>query len=501
MRIISIFLLLMVILISDAGAIEIHDAIRMRGPINMNSNDLTNIDDVSFDAIGQDMDLNGRKFTDSANGSTATDLMTIWQGWDKINKTDSIDPNRINLSKNWTGQMHNVTNGTAAQDAATYSQVVMMSHQVYKTVGPYEWCDYITDGTDDQAQINAAQAYQEKVIIYGPIVLGAAFTANANTYLQFIGTITAKPGINDRMAVSMNTNVTIDGGVWNHQNTLNAVTKETILLTGDNCSIINAKIYNAPYQAIALKGDDGRVVNNFVYNTQNGTTDARGIMVDDADRTIVSHNTVKNTHTQGISIYHSDYSICTENEVDTTDSGFGIGAYQCSYVQLDDNTIKNTYIEGMNLEECFYSSMSSNIIDTTINDFGMSIWKGEHNTADGNVIKSPCFTGITIQGSSYNLVSGNKIYNPSHVPDHTPVYMFLQYSVAGESCYGNMWIGNMGFDLQSPRRVWSGFGNAEIGGGIVENTQYSLNMFIGYNTSERVDVEDTELYEAGKVIA
>jgi hypothetical protein len=33
-----------------------------------------------------------------------------------------INPNRINLSKNWSGQMHNVTNGTADQDVVTYSQ-------------------------------------------------------------------------------------------------------------------------------------------------------------------------------------------------------------------------------------------------------------------------------------------------------------------------------------------------------------------------------------------
>ncbi|MFA6372737.1 MAG: right-handed parallel beta-helix repeat-containing protein [Methanothrix sp.] len=33
-----------------------------------------------------------------------------------------INPNRINLSKNWNGQMHNVTNGTGAQDVMTVSQ-------------------------------------------------------------------------------------------------------------------------------------------------------------------------------------------------------------------------------------------------------------------------------------------------------------------------------------------------------------------------------------------
>jgi hypothetical protein len=54
---------------------------------------------------------------------------------------------------------YNITtlvNGTAAQDAVTYSQAVMLSAEPYVTVGPYEWCDYITDGTADQVQIDAA---------------------------------------------------------------------------------------------------------------------------------------------------------------------------------------------------------------------------------------------------------------------------------------------------------------------------------------------------------
>jgi len=73
---------------------------------------------------GVNLTFSGGKILNSTNGSAQTDLMTIWQGWDKINKTDSIDPEHINLSKNWIGQMHNVTNGTADQDAVTYSQTI-----------------------------------------------------------------------------------------------------------------------------------------------------------------------------------------------------------------------------------------------------------------------------------------------------------------------------------------------------------------------------------------
>ena len=78
-----------------------------------------------------------------------------------------INPNRINWSKNLsTGT--NITlddgwikgasfaNGTAAQDAVTYSQATMLSTEPSVTVGPYAWCDYVTDGSADDVQIQQA---------------------------------------------------------------------------------------------------------------------------------------------------------------------------------------------------------------------------------------------------------------------------------------------------------------------------------------------------------
>jgi hypothetical protein len=76
-----------------------------------------------------------------------------------------INPNRINLSKNWTGQMHNVTNGTAAQDVVTYSQTTdSFSRDSIKTIGPdtdynAKYYDYTTDGTNDDEQFSLATTW------------------------------------------------------------------------------------------------------------------------------------------------------------------------------------------------------------------------------------------------------------------------------------------------------------------------------------------------------
>jgi hypothetical protein len=113
---------------------------------------------------GANITFNGGKVIGSANGSVATDLMTIRQGWDKLNKSDStdlsnIDPGLINLSKNWIGQMHNVTNGTAMQDVVTHSQYADALLYANNRTDFVNVKDYGARGdnvTDDAASINAA---------------------------------------------------------------------------------------------------------------------------------------------------------------------------------------------------------------------------------------------------------------------------------------------------------------------------------------------------------
>jgi hypothetical protein len=65
------------------------------------------------------------------------------------------DPStQINWTKDIDSKLHGVTNGTAAQDVVTYSQLVTVVPGV--TVGQAVYNDFVTDGTSDEDQINAA---------------------------------------------------------------------------------------------------------------------------------------------------------------------------------------------------------------------------------------------------------------------------------------------------------------------------------------------------------
>ena len=67
--------------ITDAMNVTIAGSITspLEADLNANSKNITNLNNITFDANGQDIDLNGRRFTDSANGTVATDLMTVGQ--------------------------------------------------------------------------------------------------------------------------------------------------------------------------------------------------------------------------------------------------------------------------------------------------------------------------------------------------------------------------------------------------------------------------------------
>lgn len=142
-----------------------------------------------------------------------------------------IDINRLNwgqalpLGANITfnnGYIHNLKNGTAPQDAVTLSQLNAKSGgaNYYVTVGPYSWCDFITDGTQDEVQIN--QAIDSLVKTGGTIVL-------TNGYFY----------IDNPISISK-CNITLQGG----NTTLKSVstTKDIIKIEGTSsepCGYIN----------------------------------------------------------------------------------------------------------------------------------------------------------------------------------------------------------------------------------------------------------------------
>lgn len=108
------------------------------------------------------------------------------------------------LSANISMNNHKLTDlaaPTASNDAATKAYVDSSGGSggdEVVTVGPYAWCDYVTDGTDDYVQLQAANDYSYltygggKILVIGNIYLGSGDVVLS----QYI----SLEGVNDPMA-------------------------------------------------------------------------------------------------------------------------------------------------------------------------------------------------------------------------------------------------------------------------------------------------------------
>lgn len=107
----------------------------------------------------------------------------------------------INWTKDIGSQLHDVTNGTSAQDAVTYSQLVACSNTsaLMVTVGINSTNQYIIDGTDDDHTINTAMEYAEdrgitnvalengRYNITGPVTIPAHLWLHGTSYPDYSG--------------------------------------------------------------------------------------------------------------------------------------------------------------------------------------------------------------------------------------------------------------------------------------------------------------------------
>jgi len=107
--------------------------------LNASSKNITNLNTIGFDASGPDIDLNGRKFTDAANGTAATDPMTMQQGWDKINESGVV-------SGQTPTEGNSLYYDTAWLPGPGTAGVV--------TVGPYKYYDiFVDESSTDEGHV------------------------------------------------------------------------------------------------------------------------------------------------------------------------------------------------------------------------------------------------------------------------------------------------------------------------------------------------------------
>lgn len=150
----------------------------LTGWINLGSFPLQSVGTPSNDS-----DASTKKYVDDA----VSPLASTSDLWDKVNKSGDTMSGPLAMG---TQKITGVGNGTAAQDAVTYSQ---LDAKTVITVGPYSWCTVVTDGNSDQTEINSALiAYKDIVLVNagyfncdGNIIIpsGARYSITGRSYL------------------------------------------------------------------------------------------------------------------------------------------------------------------------------------------------------------------------------------------------------------------------------------------------------------------------------
>lgn len=281
----------------------------------------------------------------------------------------------------------------------------------YKTVGPYEWCDYVTDGSADQTEINTALATGYPVCMVGSLVISGTINIPTSGNPELFGmksTITvasnsADPVIADNSGKISNAKIhdfSIDAASYN-------VSGIKFGSGAENCRIYNVNITGIVQSssddksAIWLAGDlrNCSVNNNYIYLC----TICSAIWAN-------GHQGYGNS---GITIYGNRVYRCNPYGTQPTPAIWADNASIVANVidsfgtkTQDFGTLAGDGIGGR------YNTITGNII---IGAAKSGIIPGLQCTVTGNIIIAPGSNGIDYWYSSYSVISGNQILYPGNM--------------------------------------------------------------------------------------
>ena len=290
------------------------------------------------------------------------------------------------------------------------------SSQIY-TVGPYTWCDYTTDGSSDQTEINTATAAHDIVRVVGSISVSGTIYARGGKELIIDGDITAAEGFS---------------GVGSPLDIL-------VFVAGDNAIISGTGTLDCAYRAVRaihstypFNVDDitiTRATTGIIIYSTNGPSRVRCVNVEDSAsngieiggssrNSTVSGCKITNSSSGGISLYGQD-AIITNNRiigVSGGGGGYGIGGTGADRCTIADNVIRNTHLESILLISATDCTVSGNVADLSGSnsyDLGLTIDKCVYTSVVGNVVKNPQLSGIMVTSCNGCVVVGNIIIDPA----------------------------------------------------------------------------------------
>lgn len=320
----------------------------------------------------------------------------------------------INLDRlNWTQSLPVGANITIDEGYLVDAKLGYSFPQV--TVGPYKWCDYVTDGTSDETEVNTALATGMPVLIVGQIECDDQITIPTSGDPVLMGldaTILCEHDVDGELVISSTgqvTNAIISGLKINGNG---KYIHGIFLYSGAvNCRIENNEIYgivqNNPdtvypiwlHGTATVLNKDNTISSNYIHDNIAGNQ----IFVSNSHKFTnrITGNKIyhgKPYGTQQYSGIYGDNCIITENRV------IGYGLKTQSY-----DTCTGTGICGGE------NSVISNNVIIGVSKSG--IVPGYKNVVTGNKIIAPGCNGIDAWYSSDSIISDNSILYPGNMDE------------------------------------------------------------------------------------
>jgi len=309
---------------------------------------------------------------------------------------------------------------TASNDAATKAYVDSSGGSggsvgdPFVTVGPYAWCDFVTDGTSDETEVNTALATGMPVLIVGQIECDDQITipTSGDPVLMGLDATILCEHDTDEIVISSTgqvTNAVISGLK------INGNGKHICGILFDsgavNCRIENNEIYGLVQNHLDvifpmwLRGEhsesvlikDNTISNNYIHDNIAG------------NQIFVSNLQKFTNHITGNKIYHGKpygtqqyCGIYGDNCIITDNSVIGYGLKTQSY-----DTCAGSGIGGGD------DAVISNNVIIGVSNAG--IVPGYKNVITGNKIIASGCPGIDSWYSSYSIISDNSIFYPGNM--------------------------------------------------------------------------------------
>ncbi len=228
-------------------------------------------------------------------------------------------------------------------------------------------CDYLCDGTADQAEINTA-------------ITALPATGGEIVILDGTYNITAKINVTkDNVSIRGNGNATILKRMFNSGSAEGVIT----LTSRSGCKIADLQI----------EGNKTSYTNNYNY----------GIYLNSSSNNTVTCNTCNNNNS-GIHLYSSSNNTVTCNTCNNNNRGIFLNSSSNNTVTC--NTCNNNNTDGIGL----YSSSNNTVACNTCNNNNYGIYlnsSSNDNTVTGNTCNNNNNSGIHLYSSSNNTVTCN----------------------------------------------------------------------------------------------